>query len=131
MRAQRESSYDDLLDALAKADGYYFACPAGHGSLPPQHVCPTCGDDELTTEPLPDTGTVVTFTKIAVPSPAFSGQTPVVVIADFGPVRLTGRFVDELDRLELGSSVELTIASSPDGDRHICVELASADAVEC
>jgi uncharacterized OB-fold protein len=125
MRAQREDGYDDLLDALVDGDGYYYACPAGHGSLPPQQVCPTCGDDELTTEPLADTGTVVTFTEIAVPSPSFSGQTPVVVIADFGPVRLTGRFVDDSDRLEVGSAVAPTVASSPDGDRHVGVRLAS------
>ena len=125
MRAQREDGYDDLLDALADGDGYYYTCPAGHGSLPPQQVCPTCGDDELTTEPLADTGTVVTFTEIAVPSPSFSGQTPVVVIADFGPVRLTGRFVDDSDRLEVGSTVVPTVASSPDGDRHVGVRLAS------
>jgi uncharacterized OB-fold protein len=125
MRAQREDGYDDLLDALADGDGYYYACPAAHGSFPPQQVCPTCGDDELTTEPLADTGTVVTFTEIAVPSPSFSGQTPVVVIADFGPVRLTGRFVDDSDRLEVGSAVAPTVASSPDGDRHVGVRLAS------
>lgn len=125
MREQRDDGYDDLLDALESDAGYYLSCPAGHGSFPPQQVCPTCGDDELSTEPLPDTGTVVTFTEIAVPAPAFAGQTPVVVIADFGPVRLTGRLPDDSDALEVGSEVTPTVATSPDGDRHVGVRLAS------
>jgi len=125
MRDQRDDGYDDLLDALESDGGYYLSCPAGHGSLPPRQVCPTCGDDELSTEPLPDTGTVVTFTEVAVPAPAFAGQTPVVVIADFGPVRLTGRLLDDPDALEVGSEVVPTVASSPDGSRHVGARLAS------
>ena len=125
MCERREDGYDDLLDAIESNTGYYLSCPAGHGSLPPRQVCPTCGDDDLSTEPLPDTGTVVTFTEIAVPAPAFTGQTPVVVIADFGPVRLTGRLVDDADALEVGSEVVPTVASSPDGGRHIGARLVS------
>lgn len=60
MREQREDGYDDLLDALESEAGYCLSCPAGHGSLPPRQMCPTCGDDELSTAPLPDAGTVVT-----------------------------------------------------------------------
>jgi uncharacterized OB-fold protein len=125
MRATRDDGYDDLLDALDAGEGYYLACPSGHGSLPPQAVCPTCGDDDLSTTPLPDAGTVVTFTEIAVPAPAFAGQTPVVVIADFGSVRLTGRLVGDPDALAVGAQVVPTVATSPDGDRHVGVRLAA------
>lgn len=125
MREQREDGYDDLLDALESDAGYYLSCPAGHGSLPPRQVCPSCGDETLSTEPLPDTGTVVTFTEIAVPAPAFTGQTPVVVIADFGPIRLTGRLLNNSDALEVGSEVIPTVASSGGGGRHVGFRLAS------
>lgn len=124
MREPREEGYDDLLDALESDTGYYLSCPAGHGSLPPRQVCPRCGD-ELSEETLPATGTVVTFTEVAVPTPAFAGQTPVVLIADFGPVRLTGELLDGSDILEVGSEVVPTVASSPGGDRHVGFRLAS------
>ncbi|MDS0300309.1 hypothetical protein NDI76_16305 [Halogeometricum sp. S1BR25-6] len=125
MREPREEGYDDLLDALESDTGYYLSCPAGHGSLPPRRVCPRCGDDELSEETLPARGTVVTFTEVAVPAPAFAGQTPVVLIADFGPVRLTGELQDCSDVLEVGSEVIPTVVSSSGGNRHVGFRLAS------
>ena len=125
MRELREEGYDDLLDALESDAGYYLSCPAGHGSLPPRQVCPRCGDDELSEETLPATGTVVTFTEVAVPAPAFDGQTPVVLIADFGPVRLTGELLDCSDILEVGCEVVPPAVTSSGGDRHVGFRLAS------
>ena len=87
----RDAGYDDWVDALAEGAGYYLACPEGHGSLPPRRVCPDCGSTELAEEPLPDVGAVETFTVVHVPPPRFAEDAPyVTVIAEFGPVRLTG-----------------------------------------
>ena len=87
----REEEYDEWLDALRDEDGHALVCPEGHGSLPPRRVCPTCGATTLSHEPLPETGTVETFSVVHVPAPSFAGDAPyVTAIALFGPVRLTG-----------------------------------------
>lgn len=87
-----DEGYDEWLAALAEGEGYYLACPNGHGSLPPRRRCPHCSSGELTEPPLPDTGTVETFTETQVPIPRFSADAPyVVAIVDFGDVRVTGQ----------------------------------------
>ncbi|MCY4730158.1 OB-fold domain-containing protein [Natronomonas gomsonensis] len=87
----RHNGYDNLLDAIEDGEGYYLACPEGHGSLPPRRVCPECGSRDLTDEPLPDAGEVVAATTVSVPGPQFADDAPyVTAIVDFGPVRLTG-----------------------------------------
>jgi uncharacterized OB-fold protein len=87
----RHDGYDDLLDAIEADDGYYLACPNGHGTVPPRRVCPDCGSRELTETPLSETGEIVAATTIAVSGPQFEADTPyVMAIADFGDVRLTG-----------------------------------------
>lgn len=124
MSSERAAGYDDLLDAVDDGRGYYLACTEGHGSLPPRRVCPECGDDTLTEEPLSETGTVETFTQVHVPGPRFAGETPVVAIADFGPVRLTGRMRAGAADVEVGARVSPTVATSPTGERHLAFELA-------
>ncbi|WP_411965725.1 Zn-ribbon domain-containing OB-fold protein [Haloferax sp. YSMS24] len=107
-----DTGYDEWVAAIADGEGYYLACPDGHGSLPPRRSCPHCGDDELTEEPLADTGTVVTFTEVHVPAPSFADEAPyVTAIASFGPVRLTGVLRDVS-----GSDVELGMSVTPDVD---------------
>ena len=86
-----EEGYDEWLDALQAGNGHALVCPERHGSLPPRRVCPTCGATTLSREPLPETGTLETFSVVHVPAPSFAGDTPyVTAIASFGPVRLTG-----------------------------------------
>jgi uncharacterized OB-fold protein len=83
--------YDDLLDSIEAGEGYYVECANGHGWLPPRRVCPDCGSRELTDEPLPDSGEIVTHTTITVATPQFEDDAPyVTAIADFGPVSITG-----------------------------------------
>lgn len=87
----RHDGYDDLLDAIEEGEGYYLACPNGHGTVPPRRVCPDCGSRELTEKPLPETGEILVATTISVSGPQFSEDTPyVTAIAEFGDVRLTG-----------------------------------------
>jgi hypothetical protein len=109
----RDGAYDDWLDAVADGEGYFLACANGHGWLPPRRVCPDCGSTELSAEPLPDAGTVETFTVVHVPAPSFAEDAPyATAVADFGEVRLTG-VVRGVDPDEVGTG--LTVA--PDVDR--------------
>ncbi|KAB1192116.1 nucleic acid-binding protein [Haloferax sp. MBLA0076] len=107
-----DAGYDDWVAAIADGEGYYLACPDGHGSLPPRRSCPHCASDELTEEPLAETGEIVTFTEVHVPAPSFADEAPyVTAIASFGSVRLTG-VVRDVPR----SDVELGMAVTPDVD---------------
>ncbi|MFC7204283.1 Zn-ribbon domain-containing OB-fold protein [Haloferax namakaokahaiae] len=109
-----DAAYDDWLAAIGDGDGYYLACPDGHGSLPPRRSCPHCGAAELTEEPLPATGELVTFSEVHVPAPRFADDAPyVTAIASFGPVRLTGivRGVESAD-VQLGMKVVPDVGES-------------------
>jgi hypothetical protein len=86
-----DAGYDEWLDAVDDGQGYYLACPEGHGSLPPRRVCPHCGSPDLVRAALPATGTVETYTVCHVAIPDFVDEEPyVTAVADFGDVRLTG-----------------------------------------
>jgi uncharacterized OB-fold protein len=103
-----DAGYDEWLAAVGDDRSYYLACPAGHGSLPPRRVCPHCGSPDVERTPLPETGTVETFTVCHVGTPDFVDEVPyVTAIADFGDVRLTGvlRGVDPADAT-IGLTVE-------------------------
>lgn len=87
-----DAGYDELLDAIESGEGYYLECPEGHGSFPPRHVCPHCGDRELEEQPLPETGTIQAHTVVHVPTPRFADDAPyATAVVDFGPVTLTGQ----------------------------------------
>ncbi|MFB6205399.1 MAG: Zn-ribbon domain-containing OB-fold protein [Haloglomus sp.] len=117
----RDGAYDDWLDAVAADDGYYLACDEGHGWLPPRRTCPRCGGD-LHDEPLPDTGTVATFSVVHVPTPSFAGEAPyATVVAEFGPVRLTG-VAREFEDISLGDSVAPALGERADGERLLLLE---------
>jgi hypothetical protein len=86
-----DSGFDEWLSAVGDGEGYYLRCPEGHGSLPPRRTCPHCGATDLEETPLPETGSVDTYTEIHVAAPDFVDETPyVTAVATFGPVRLTG-----------------------------------------
>ena len=117
--------YNDWLAAVADGDGYYLACPAGHGSLPPRQVCPACGDRELSEEPLPAAGEVETYTVTHVASPQFEEDTPyVVAVVDFGPVQVTGQVRGaDSDDLAVGRPVEIDIdATATTGEEVVVFE---------
>lgn len=103
----RDEGFDDLLDAIAAGEGFYCECPEGHGSLPPRRACPHCGATDLAERPLPDSGTIETFTVIRVATPEFADDVPyVTAVADFGAVRLTGLLRGvEPDEVETGMAV--------------------------
>lgn len=102
-----DGAYDEWLAALGTGEGFYLACENGHGSLPPRRVCPHCGSEDLTDEPLPETGTVDSFTVMHVAAPKFVDDVPyVTAVVDFGPVRLTGVLTDVTpDDVAVGDSV--------------------------
>lgn len=121
----RDDGYDDWLDAVNAGDAYYLECPNGHGSLPPRRVCPQCGVADLAAEPLPDTGTVETVTVVHIATPRLADDAPyATVIADFGPVRVTGmtRGVDPSE-VEVGTSVAPAVGESETtGERVLLLE---------
>jgi uncharacterized OB-fold protein len=118
----RDAGYADLVDALADGEGYYIECENGHGSLPPRHVCPECGSQELTEQSLPESGEVETFTVIYASTPDFSDDTPyVTAVVNFGPVQLTGQ-VRELDPEAVETGLTVTpdvVETETTGDRMI------------
>lgn len=119
----RDEGYDDWLDALEEGAPYYLSCSAGHGSLPPRRRCPDCGSGALDTEPLPETGTVETFSVTHVPTPSFADDAPyVVAIVDFGPVRLTGHLRGiEFDAVESGTTVSAAVERAETTDERLLV----------
>jgi uncharacterized OB-fold protein len=109
-----DAGYDEWIDAVDDGEGYYLACPEGHGSLPPRRVCPHCGSPDLERTPLPTTGTIETFTVCHVGIPDFVDEEPyVTAIADFGDVRLTGvvREIDPAD-VAVGLTVEARVGTN-------------------
>ncbi len=116
----RDAGYDDLVDAIADDEGFYLACPNEHGWLPPRRICSACGARELTADPLPDAGEIVTFTEIGVGAPNFADDTPyVTAIADFGPVRVTGMYRGDADP-EIGTMVGVEVGErETTGDRAV------------
>ncbi|ELY49442.1 Zn-ribbon domain-containing OB-fold protein [Natronorubrum sulfidifaciens] len=118
MTDTQDGSYDAFLDALEAGDGYYYECADGHALVPPRRVCPHCGDRELERVELPETGSIVTHTTVAVPTPQFEDDAPyVTAIATFGQVKLTGilRDVDPND-VEIGQEVTVTIDTAETTD---------------
>lgn len=117
--------HDEWLDALAAGEGYFLRCPEGHASLPPRRVCPHCGDGDLAETPLPESGTVETYTVTHVASPGFADDVPyVTAIARFGRARLTGqlRGVDH-DDVEVGTTVGAGVGErETTGERVIVLE---------
>jgi hypothetical protein len=106
----RDEGYDDLLDAVQDGEAYYLACENGHGSLPPRRTCPHCGSTDLSEEPLPEVGTVVTYTTTRVGTPSFSSKAPyTTAIADFGPVRVTGLVRGDPETVAVGTTVGLAV----------------------
>ena len=118
----RNGEYDDWLDSVEEGRGYYVECEAGHGWLPPRRVCPDCGSRDLSAEPLPDSGEIVTHTLINVATPQFEDDAPyVTAIADFGPVSVTGlvRGVDPED-VTMGDVVGIEVGErETTGDRAV------------
>ena len=118
----RNGEYDDWLDSVEEGEGYYVECEAGHGWLPPRRVCPDCGSRDLSAEPLPDSGELVTHTLITVATPQFEDDAPyVTAIADFGPVSVTGlvRGVDPED-VTMGDVVGIEVGErETTGDRAV------------
>jgi hypothetical protein len=106
----RDEGYDELLDAVEEGEAYYLACENGHGSLPPRRTCPHCGAADLSEEPLPEVGTIETYTTTRIAAPSFSAKTPyTTAVADFGPVRVTGIVRADPEDVEVGVTVGLAV----------------------
>ena len=123
MSDDRDSGFDEWLDAAEAAEPYYLSCPKGHGSLPPRRRCPECGAGDLTERPLDATGTLETFTVTHVPTPSFEEDAPYAAgIADFGPVRVTGQVVDvDLESIEAGLPVTIGVERSSTTEDRVIV----------
>ncbi len=127
----RDAGYDDFLDAAEAGEPYYLESPSGNGWLPPREFDPETGERELTEEPLPETGEVLTKTVVNVAGPSFADDAPyVVAVAQFGPVRLTGQLRVEgqkrgvgPEEVEVGQEVEVDVGhNDTEGERVILLE---------
>ncbi|WP_425493631.1 Zn-ribbon domain-containing OB-fold protein [Natronocalculus amylovorans] len=119
----KDTGYDEWLDAIEDGSGYYLQSPAGHGSLPPRRVCPYTGSTELTETPLPETGTIETYSVIYVAAPGFADDTPyATAVVTFGPVRLTGivRGADP-EHVETGQTVTVGVEHRKTSDDRVVV----------
>lgn len=106
-----EWTHDEFCEAIEAGDPFYLACPEGHGLVPPRRVCPHCGAQTLTAEPLPGPGQVQASTVVHVATSAFADNVPyVTAIAEFGPVSLTGVITESTaDTVEKGTPVTVNI----------------------
>jgi uncharacterized OB-fold protein len=123
MSETRNEGFDDFLDAVEAGEPYYLEGPDGDGWLPPRRIDPATGSRQLKKKPLPEAGTVVTFTQAYVASPEFVDDAPfVVAIADFGPVRVTGqiRGIDP-DEIEMGQTVRIDVEHAETTDARLVV----------
>ncbi|QIO25190.1 Zn-ribbon domain-containing OB-fold protein [Haloarcula sp. JP-L23] len=115
---EEDGGYEAFCAAIDSGDPFFLVCPAGHGSVPPRRVCPDCGAQSLSAEPLPEPGRIQAHTVVHVAPPAFADRVPyVTAIADFGPVTLTGLLAGvDPDAVEHGMDVAVTVEDT-DGRR--------------
>jgi uncharacterized OB-fold protein len=87
--------------------------------IPPRPACYECGSRTVRIEEQPQTGTVITYTEVRTPPPAFSDEAPytvaIVELASGG--RLTGRVDAPYEVVEIGTTVELTIREPTPAER--------------
>lgn len=96
----------------------------GQGLLPPRPACYDCGSREIELEQQPETGTVYTYTEVRHPSPTFPIEPPFtvgIVELDSG-VRLTGRFTDPYEAIEIGTDVEWSVRDMSDREKEYALE---------
>lgn len=121
MTDQRDAGYDEWIAAIDRGEGYALECANGHGSLPPRRRCPECGDSELEKRPLPDSGTLDTFSTIHVATPEFAADAPYsVAIGDFGIVRLTAQ-LRSVEEPEIGMRVAVGVETRETEDEPLLV----------
>mgnify|MGYP006280917065 FL=1 len=120
---EKAVTYDEWLDAIDAGEGFYLRSPEGHGSLPPRRVCPHSGSTDLTREPLPETGTIETYSIVHVGATTFEDDTPYIsAVVDFGAVELTGvvRGVDP-EAVAVGDAVGVTVETRETTDDRLVV----------
>lgn len=116
----RNAGYDDFLDAVETGDPYYLQSEDGKAYLPPLGFDPSTGAESLAKQPLPDQGTILTHTTTNVALPQFADQAPYIsAIAEFGPVRLTGQIRADLDAIDIGTTVELDVATPDSSESRV------------
>ena len=120
---EQPATYDEWLETIENGEAFYLESPAGHGSLPPRRVCPHSGSTELSREPLPEMGTIETYTVVHVAAEKFNDDTPYVsAVVDFGPVALTGilRGVDP-EAVAVGDEVSVSVETRETTDDRLVV----------
>ena len=120
---EKAVTYDEWLDAIDAGEGFYLRSPEGHGSLPPRRVCPHSGSTDLKREPLPETGTIETYSIVHVGATTFEDDTPYIsAVVDFGAVELTGvvRGVDP-EAVAVGDAIGVTVETRETTDDRLVV----------
>lgn len=110
----------------ALADGRLLGATCadcGTTLLPPRPACYACGSRDLAVEEQPRTGTVVSYTAVHTPPPAFTDEAPytlAIVELDSG-ARLTGRVDAPYEAVEIGAPVRLTVREPTDRERELAL----------
>lgn len=119
----RDAGFDDFLDAVEAGEPYYLESPDGEAYLPPRPYDPTTGRADLTEQPLPEVGELLTHTTTQIPAPQFDDDAPyVTAVASFGPVSLTGQLRQvPSDAVEIGQRVTLGVGRSATHDERVLV----------
>jgi hypothetical protein len=119
----RDAGFDDFLDAVEAGEPYYLESPDGETYLPPRPYDPATGQADLTEQPLPEVGELLTHTTTQIPAPQFDDDAPyVTAVASFGPVSLTGQLQQiPSDAVEIGQRVTLGVGRSATHDERVLV----------
>jgi uncharacterized OB-fold protein len=87
--------------------------------IPPRLACYACGSRTIRIEEQPHDGTVVTYTEVRTPPPAFANDAPytIAIIELVSGGRLTGRVDAPYEECEIGTTVELTVREPTAAER--------------
>ncbi|AFH42311.1 Zn-ribbon domain-containing OB-fold protein [Fervidicoccus fontis] len=98
---RKKSQYYNLVGKRCKKCGYVF--------YPPKHVCPKCNSSDLEDYFPPETGTLISFTKLYETPNTYKSQKPIYLgIIKFGEINVLTQIVDvqNEDELKPGITVE-------------------------
>ncbi|QZA88295.1 OB-fold domain-containing protein [Salinarchaeum sp. IM2453] len=110
MSNEEISEIQEFFSAIENDEPYYLSGTETHGMVPPRYVDPASGNKEISREPMPNAGKLLTYSEVHVaPSPLEHVSPYTVAIAEFGSVRITGQLRGFETDPEIGQQVKIGI----------------------